>query len=404
MKINLEKYYLIFGVNIIFLPFTFFSINSILGIEYLGLNDSNSYIIVIVISFLLSTFFSSFFFIKKFYTLTELIIFLIPILIILFAFTSSIINGINNFKFISQYLLLVYPSYLFGITLSKKSGLYRVSNLLFIVAIINTTSILFLIPKMILIPTVELVSFFGGGHYQSFSYTAAISFLISLVYYLYYNNYNLNKYLFYTLLLIQLFGIFLSGGRGGIIVVMVGSFCIFYSKFGLYYIIKNSFRFLIFATLLALLINIIYQQYLDRFFESFERLFSFITVSGIDMEKTSNRDTVYSDAIKLISQRPISGYGFFTYQKYTDGFYPHNLILELLLQGGIIYLLLLIAIFSLLIRKMYLLLKLNGMHKFLFVTFLYSFIQLMFSGTYLLDPIFWFNISYTFNARLDKIV
>ena len=77
-----NKKYLFLGVNILTIPFTFFALNSLLSIEYKGIESSNSYLITLVISLLPFYFITSkyLFFVRP--KLIEYILILIPILLV----------------------------------------------------------------------------------------------------------------------------------------------------------------------------------------------------------------------------------------------------------------------------------------------------------------------------------
>lgn len=403
IKTNDDKYFYLFGVNILTLPFTFFSINSLFSIKYEGAESGNSYVILIVISALL--FYGTLIrrlLIRKF-SKSVLIVFFVAIFIIFNAFFANIFMQIDTQKFINQFLLLVMPAFLFGSELSRTGSLISVSKMLFTIAIIVSLSVLFLIPKMLYIPTNELMTFFGGGQYQAFSYSVSFSFLVSLVYYLFYlqNKRLFTRILFLILFIIQISGVALSGGRGGAGVVIIGLFIILIHKFPLFRALKIvvliSVALLIFSTGLYFY----FLEYSDRIFESLGRIFSFINDGGIDFTQTSNRDLVYGETIDLISNAPILGYGILGYLTKTNGGYPHNFFLEILLQGGILFLIIWSIIFFFYIRKYLKLININK-HIYLLPTFIYSFVLLMFSGTYLLEPFFWFNLSYVFTSRLNS--
>jgi O-antigen ligase len=131
------------------------------------------------------------------------------------------------------------------------------------------------------------------------------------------------------------------------------------------------------------------------------RILEFVKLDGgINWEGTSGRNVVYQTTLQLIEQRPILGYGLFgMWDVYSS--YPHNLFLEVLLQGGVFYLLIaLIVLFYFAIKLAHLIRK-DMRFRILIVLFIYPFVMLMFSGTYLSTPMFWFVIIYVMNSRLE---
>lgn len=132
------------------------------------------------------------------------------------------------------------------------------------------------------------------------------------------------------------------------------------------------------------------------------RLFSYISADGIDLTQTSNRDAFYNHALLYIKESLFFGYGPFSYVKKTGDFYSHNIFLDILLHGGIVYLSIWIIIFIRFFMKLKLILKNNTNEIILLIPILSSFILLMFSGTYLEESLFWFSISYVFNYKIFK--
>src|SRR5699024_3188038 len=51
---------------------------------------------------------------------------------------------------------------------------------------------------------------------------------------------------------------------------------------------------------------------------------------------SSGRDTIYENVIKLILENPIIGKGISYYAVYSEGWYPHNIVLQLMLETGIV--------------------------------------------------------------------
>ncbi len=406
MELNIvkkDRYFYFSGVNILTLPFTFFSINSLFSIEYEGAESSNNYAIVVAFSalFFYGTYLFRFF--NRKILKHELFFFMIVFIIFFNAIFAYLFKGIETMKFFYQFILLVLPAFLFGLELSRTGSLFSISKLLFFIATTISLSVLFLIPKMLFIPTNELMTFFGGGHYQAFSYSVSFSFLVSLVYYFFYleNKTLLVNIFFLFLFIVQISGVALSGGRGGAGVVIIGLLFVLLNKFSLFKVFKVS---LLIFTILVMITGCLYfyfGEYSDRILESIGRIFSFINDGGLDFTQTSNRELVYGETINLILLKPIFGFGLFGYLNETDGGYPHNFFLEGLLQGGILFLMIWSISFFFFFKKI-IKLVCSFDHKYLLATFVYSFVLLMFSGTYLLEPFFWFNLSYVFMASLKS--
>lgn len=395
-----NKIYLFFGVNILTIPFTFFALNSLLSIEYQGIESSNSYLIILIISVLPFYFLSFILFFYVIPKLIEYILLLIPILLVLNASFIYLIRDIKIDNYLYQFFIFVLPAYFFGIILSRRGFIISASNFFLYASLLSTISALFLIPKILLIPTRELITFFGGGHYQSFSYALAFAYLIFLTNFLfYYRKKNIYFSAGYILAFItQIFSVILSGGRGGIGVIIIGTGILFLYRYSLVKVLKKMIRIILLSSLISLLFLWYFNDYSERIFESFGRLFSFISIDGFDFEQTSNRNIVYTETINLIVKSPLYGYGFLGNLKITNGGYPHNLFLEILLQGGIIFLSFWLFFLGYILKKLHFLVRSGNNHKFILAIFIYSFVQLLFSGTYRLEPFFWFSISYILNV------
>ena len=119
-----------------------------------------------------------------------------------------------------------------------------------------------------------------------------------------------------------------------------------------------------------------------------DRAFSYISSSGIDMAQTSNRDIVFELAQKNIEANRYTGYGIF----HTIGAfgYPQNIFLEILEGGGIFYFAFWIIILIISIKRAYFIIKIERNLLFLVPLFIYPFVNLLFSGSYLMTGMFWF--------------
>lgn len=405
-----KNFFLIFGINILFLKITFFSILSILSIEYAGSDESNLYIYVIAVSsFIFYFLFFKRILLRKIIS-TEPIFIAIGILVLINAFFVSFILDIPVYNFIYQFFLIVLPSMLFGMELGLKHDISSVKRLFLIVSFIVTICVVLLIPKMLQLQSHNLLTFFGGGQYQAFSYAVSLTYILLFIYFNFYleNKKNIIKFFFISIFLIQIFGIVLSGGRGGIGVVILGTLWVLLIKYPLFKLIKNIVIIIVISSLFGYFILNYFENFNERIFESSARLFSFVSEDGFDFEKTSNRDVVYLQTYKIITKSPVYGYGFFGYLEHTNFAYPHNFFLEILLQGGILLFLFVIGFFFIYIKKLFRLLSHGKKHLFLLGTFSFSFVHLMFSGTYILEPFFWFNLAYVLTVskkiRINKLI
>ena len=112
------------------------------------------------------------------------------------------------------------------------------------------------------------------------------------------------------------------------------------------------------------------------------------------MGETSDRDITYGDALDAFYESPAFGYGIY---KYADklGFYPHNIFLQVMVQGGVFYLIIFVTFITVLFVKALRMLK-DSTNSLLIIIALYPFVLLLFSGSYTRDPLFWFLVTYLF--------
>lgn len=250
----------------------------------------------------------------------------------------------------------------------------------------------------------------GGGGHQTISYVAAICFAIFLIslkckitdkryrYKCFQNSYY--RVLATILLIANAIICIIGGGRGGAVLLIINIIiCLYYLSRKhfwrtVFFIALGITAFYFLSTNVSLWgIDVMFQQ-------GFERAFAFIGSEGIDMSQTSERDVVYRIAQQLINEAPPWGYGiFYQYvlcQKYINQPYCHNIFYELMLQGGLLYLLLGIFVYIQMMIKGNKIILHGSFNLFLIAIVTYPVVLLMFSGTYLLTPTYWFSAIYIY--------
>ena len=141
-------------------------------------------------------------------------------------------------------------------------------------------------------------------------------------------------------------GIVLIGSRGG----MVGAFTSL-SLFLLIYILSSRFSLKVIFNKRIVSILVITTPLIiglsEYFMEVFRERFILLLIDKIYY---SSRDIIYENSLSVITESPIIGYGLNAYSSVVGGtfFYPHNIILEILIDSGLIGLipLLIILLFS----------------------------------------------------------
>lgn len=139
-----------------------------------------------------------------------------------------------------------------------------------------------------------------------------------------------------------------EGTRGAVLSIVVLSFFIAYLKINQN--IKKEIKYLyptIYIAVGALLFWITFN--IERIILSYSLLLTKLGFKSATLIKTSNliedegiigvfnsRDTVYLNAIDLFKESPIWGHGIGSYADFYHGTYPHNMFLQLMVEGGLI--------------------------------------------------------------------
>lgn len=129
-----------------------------------------------------------------------------------------------------------------------------------------------------------------------------------------------------------------------------------------------------------------FNLYADRLYSGLDSYMS------IDRTRDSNETISYNSSIYDENEVGVKDYGKMNPKIYRFGKYVHNLELELLCEFGLIGGIIVISLLYFFIRKAFLLTWENENVILLLVFFTASIMQLQFSNSYLMAPIFWFFI------------
>jgi hypothetical protein len=387
--------------------YLFFAIYAILGKEYQGISESSAYSSTVLIFVLLSMIFvlgERFF--KKRVPLnkTNFLFYLLPF-IVLIIYVFSLLNDKSNYDKLLFYLAFSFPAIYIGTYVADNKLLKSMSKWWDLVSITMTAGIFLAFAKTLFTLNLNL----GGVSYQSISYMAAFAYSLSLTSLLFPNEYTRFRFfrskffniLIYPLMLFQVSSIFLSGGRGGFVVVFIITIVLFYLRFKKNFSIsKILFRIISIYIVIVLILDFLPEELRNIMENGFARVFSYLSADGIDITKTSRRDVIYSSILDRISEKPILGYGLFHFEDNLHA--PHNIILELLLDGGMVYLFFWIIILALFYRKFKWILRQDSNNVLLIPISVLPFVELQFSGSYFTSSLFWFAIVYVFNFKAEK--
>ncbi|MGD6898597.1 O-antigen ligase family protein [Bacillus infantis] len=150
-----------------------------------------------------------------------------------------------------------------------------------------------------------------------------------------YRYYLSNKIFYFAVSLFYLASIVLVGSRGG----LVGAFVTLAVMFAIKKILvpwklkmptltyKKIFLFPLVIGLLFFLYHPVKKVFNSRIIET--------TFSG-DQVYTSGRDLIYTAAVRMIKEKPLFGHGVDSFTAYTGYVYPHNLLLEMMVEIGLV--------------------------------------------------------------------
>lgn len=256
----------------------------------------------------------------------------------------------------------------------------------------------------------------GVNSYQGASYNSAFCFGMIWFYYLK-SDWFKQKYKYAWCLLPLLFvATVLPGGRGAFVLLVA------YTIWCMGIILrrtrcarlKKTIKPMTLVIGVAILVVVLYflftniNRYIDVLRGGFQRAVSFLDFESGSLNfatGSSGRGTIYEYALEKIGERPLTGYGIYGYLYIGLSPYPHNIILEILLQYGVVLGIPLLAI--LLVFELRLIKK--GEFLQLGISF-YVYVNLMFSGSYTFNAFFWFLFVFAIAEMLghkperDKVV
>lgn len=403
MKLNkLPFESIIYFVNLYF-GLIFFAVYGILGLTYSGASNDRGFVYgymaldIIVLIYFLSNI------LRHGIHGRDLVMLLIATVFLVVYFVSPPYSedGIQDGRiFIAESI----PAILIGIVLAKTDRLNSLSKYYDILNLILTIGLAL---NFGLFTSGVIGGLAGTTNYQALSYTAALAFSINLFGILagkfYPERFKIFNSSFYfvvelVFLPVQILACIMSGGRGGAILIILSFIVVlFYSNKWNKRKSRTLFALLAVAVSGLLVISFLPEQYLDPILNGLNRQFSYIGKEGIDMSETSNRDFAYTEALQAYSESPVYGYGLY---KYADrlGFYPHNIFLQVMVQGGTLYLFIFVVSMIAILIKAFRMLK-DSSNSLLIIIALYPVVQLLFSGSYTRDPLFWFLVSYIFIVK-----
>lgn len=394
----------------LFITTVFLAIIPIFGVSYTGSEESPIYLITV---FLLDGFSIGYVFFKESFSRNRArgtcFPYFIPLAILFIYFFDLGIRGVPTssiaIKNLQFFFAMAYPGIVIATYCYRYNQLGMIAKNLELLSIICSIGLFISLPSMYMVGSLSS-NIEGGANHQTISYVAANCYCIFFISLksnvrLTRLNFILSKYyriLLGALIIGDAIVCIIGGGRGGAVLLVLNTLILFgyYSREKFF---KNVTLFAIaFGIFYLLAINVTFMGINEMFQHGFERAFSFLSPSGVDMTQTSGRDNVYKLARDLIASRPLTGYGLlYQYdvcQRVIDQPYSHNLFYEYMLQGGVFFLIAWCLVLYQMFKKGYKLVMRGGYFVYLIPLVTLPFTMLLFSGTYLASPLYWFSVIY----------
>ena len=390
----------------------FFIIITMFGLEYKGAEESSIYIIYCIIVGILNILLIPYYFIieRKYMKMTKILFLLLPCIPVI-CFMFNIDNeGINSLKldFFKYFILWGVPAIYAAVYVNAKD-LFRNMVKWFEVVMILATISIFISAIINFSMNIKFQSL-GGATYQTASYVSAFAYGINL-YFIFLGKdqerFSFTKTIIYyvlnkVFLVVQLLGIAITGGRGGAVLALIYTIYISINVIREKKI-KNVTKWTIYILVLFIALLIAQSLFLKNnlIINSINRILSYVSKDGIVWKETSGRDIIFGEAIDLIKDKPIFGYGLYGFLDVYPQ-YPHNIFLEFMLNGGVIYTIIQLIILGIIFNKYRKISNLNKNNKFFMILLLYPITLLMFSGSYMRNSAFWFVITLILTCDYKK--
>lgn len=183
--------------------------------------------------------------------------------------------------------------------------------------------------------------------------------------------------------------------------------------FAFYYMIrKNIFtnRAFVLISLLGFVFSffimdilIVVHGFLEQIGISIKAIDKVVVMSEMNLELSNGRADLWVKAFKDIVASPLFGNGISAFEYIHGGGYPHNFLVQIFHEGGVLYLIPILMV----ILKFFRLLLSNKQSKetkiFLIYLFFSGIIELLFSNVYWRNVYFWFFIAYVLNLSLNPL-
>ena len=231
----------------------------------------------------------------------------------------------------------------------------------------------------------KAIQYYGSLRYQSMGYRCTI-FAVLLEIYVPFCKKMSHRLLYITGIAVNFIALIMTGARGAMIAfILVTGFVVLASirKFS----ISQLLRFAAIALAAgAVAIGVVFAvPALRGVFLNATRSFNYITDSGINLD---NRSDIFAQAVSLILQAPLMGYGFGA-AYHLLGIHPHNLFLEFMIDGGIFYTTGIVILMLVRLWQWMRCFRANWELRDIFVMILVNLSMLLLSTSYYTNPWIW---------------
>lgn len=322
----------------------------------------------------------------------DLILWVVMLLFGIAFYGTSIFEVSSNSQYNSHFLRWASTCVSFvalGLTLRRKDD----SSFSFLLTLIPvfTVVLTFVIAKWAISGATDYSQYTteSGLTYQSVSYYMAL-FLGLNSYYLLSSwkkekSRKLMNILAFITMLFNVLVCFMSGGRGGAILLLVYLFVLVYE---LSSSIKINRLFLIFFFALSAGVFLLLSERFNLTQTAgFSRTFSYL--------ENDNRTLLWRECASHISESPIFGHGIGS-DFYVFGYYSHNIVLDFLLETGIVGTILLFAVFIKVFIELFKQKSVNRCYLLPFMLFLYALVFNCFSGYWVSTQYHWFALGFAY--------
>ena len=329
-----------------------------------------------------------------------------PFYVLLIYIITGVLQGYTDHRLFLQMVCFSVPATCIALNMKRRGELAEVMKLMDFLLPVFAVSFIFMV-RNIYASSLENT----GSYNQNASYMIAYCFLI--VVFLLLSNKSYPKFRFldkkwytvFKIILLPYFVVlsFFGGGRGAFITILVGSVVAFWinrKHFSSKMIIKVGLLLVVAVGVIVIALGKLSDEFLSLLSENFERITSLVDNGSINTNASSGRDDIWKAAWKLIIDNPVLGYGLFSFL--SKIIWPHNIFLEVLLQGGFFFLTIFLTILLLAFNKYRIMIKLDKTQIWLIPLMIHVFTQLLFSASYMFETYFWFSLTYIYNYRFFK--